>query len=141
MQTPNEHPTTIVIFGATGDLSQQKLIPALFDLYKKKLLPKTFRIVGFSRRPMTNDEFRVFVRKVIEKKKQRNSKRDLEDFLQNIFYSQGLFEKARSYQSLAESIIALDEEFGKCSNSVTFLAKVTLIKKVTLIAHYSVANV
>ena len=47
----------LVIFGATGDLAQNKLIPSLFSLYKEKLLPEDFFIVGFSRREYSNEEF------------------------------------------------------------------------------------
>ncbi len=50
--------TTIVIFGASGDLTRRKLIPALFDLYIKQRLPAAFRIVGVSRSPMSDDDFR-----------------------------------------------------------------------------------
>ncbi len=50
--------TTIVIFGASGDLTRRKLIPALFDLYIKQRLPEPFRIVGVSRSPMSDDDFR-----------------------------------------------------------------------------------
>ncbi len=50
--------TTIVIFGASGDLTRRKLIPALFDLYLKQRLPAAFRVVGVSRSPMSDDEFR-----------------------------------------------------------------------------------
>lgn len=49
--------TTIVIFGASGDLTRRKLIPALFDLYIKQRLPAAFRIVGVSRSPMSDDDF------------------------------------------------------------------------------------
>ncbi len=51
-------PATIVIFGASGDLTSRKLIPALFDNFRKKRLPLGTRIVGFARTPMSNDEFR-----------------------------------------------------------------------------------
>lgn len=44
-------PTTIIIFGASGDLAQRKLIPALFSLYRKNRLPADFRIVGFASTP------------------------------------------------------------------------------------------
>jgi len=50
--------TTIVIFGASGDLTRRKLIPALFDLHLKDRLPSAFRIVGVSRSSMSDDEFR-----------------------------------------------------------------------------------
>ena len=51
-------PFTLVIFGATGDLMRSKLLPSLFRLYKEKKLPDKFYIVGFARRPMTNQEFK-----------------------------------------------------------------------------------
>jgi glucose-6-phosphate 1-dehydrogenase len=60
-------PTTIVIFGATGDLTQRKLIPALFNLHHKKRLPADFRIVGFSRRAWSDDEFRAAARTGVDK--------------------------------------------------------------------------
>jgi glucose-6-phosphate 1-dehydrogenase len=50
--------TTIVIFGASGDLTQRKLIPALYNLYLKKRLPEKFNVIGVSRTPFTHDEFR-----------------------------------------------------------------------------------
>jgi len=50
--------TSIVIFGASGDLTQRKLIPALFSLYRKGRLPRDLRIVGFSRSPYSQEEFR-----------------------------------------------------------------------------------
>jgi len=55
-------PVTIVIFGASGDLTQRKLVPALFSLYRKGRLPANTRIVGFARRPWSHDEFRAQLR-------------------------------------------------------------------------------
>ena len=54
-------PTTIVIFGGTGDLAQRKLLPALFQLACKARLPDRFRIVGFARDEYSNDQFREFM--------------------------------------------------------------------------------
>jgi len=55
----NEEPedTVLIIFGATGDLTKRKLIPALYKLYTKNSLPKNFRIVGLSRRKLSNEQF------------------------------------------------------------------------------------
>jgi glucose-6-phosphate 1-dehydrogenase len=53
----NTTPITIVIFGASGDLTRRKLVPALFSQYRKGRLPATTRIVGFARRPYSHDEF------------------------------------------------------------------------------------
>ena len=60
--SPNTMPVTIVIFGASGDLTQRKLVPALFSLYRKGRLPANTRIVGFARRPWSHDEFRAQLR-------------------------------------------------------------------------------
>ena len=51
--------TTIVIFGASGDLAHRKLIPALFNLYRKKRVPKNFQILGFSTRPWDDQQYRA----------------------------------------------------------------------------------
>ena len=51
-------PNTLVIFGASGDLTQRKLVPALYDLSLEGLLPGGFSVVGMARRPKTHSEFR-----------------------------------------------------------------------------------
>ena len=51
-------PTIAVIFGATGDLTHRKIFPAFYHLAKNGLLPEDFAIIGFARRPKTDDEFR-----------------------------------------------------------------------------------
>jgi hypothetical protein len=56
------NPTIFVIFGITGDLAQRKLLPSLLSLYVKKLLPEKFAIIGVSRRLLSREEFRQFVR-------------------------------------------------------------------------------
>jgi glucose-6-phosphate 1-dehydrogenase len=68
MRNPeNDSSTTIVIFGASGDLTQRKLVPALFHLYRKERLPADTRIVGFARRPYSHEEFRARLREGMEK--------------------------------------------------------------------------
>ena len=48
----------LVIFGASGDLTYRKLIPAVFDLYMNDSLPEGYAVLGVSRTPFTNDKFR-----------------------------------------------------------------------------------
>ena len=50
--------TSILIFGASGDLSHRKLIPALYNLFLKKRLPQTFRIFGAATRPWSDEDLR-----------------------------------------------------------------------------------
>jgi len=114
-------PTIFVIFGATGDLSLRKLLPALYDLYVKEKLPLRFEIVAFARRPFTDDSFRELSKSEIIKRKAENPK--LEQFLKHIRYVQGLFDTIDSYDSLGKTLLLVDEkEFGTCSNKLFYLA-------------------
>ena len=107
-----------MVFGVTGDLSQRKLIPAFLDLYEKGFLPPIFRIVGFSRAPHTLASFHEFLDGTIIKKGHRHPPDVIKQFLEQTFYVQGLFEDPKSYERLAESLIALDGTFGQCSNKL-----------------------
>lgn len=115
-------PTVLVIFGATGDLSRRKLIPALFDLYSKGFLPASFKIVGFSRRAFSHDEFREFALLAISEAKKRYNKKQAAAFLKHLRYQPGFFDNALHYQNLTETLIALDNDFGLCSNKLFYLA-------------------
>jgi len=53
---------TIVIFGASGDLTRRKLVPSLYNLYRRGHLPAGTRIVGFARRPYSDEDFRARLR-------------------------------------------------------------------------------
>jgi glucose-6-phosphate 1-dehydrogenase len=64
---PNNHVTTIVIYGASGDLTHRKLIPALFSLYRKGRLPNRTNIVGVSRSPFSHRDFRANMRETTQK--------------------------------------------------------------------------
>ena len=56
MKKPEDH--ILVIFGASGDLTRRKLVPALFSLFKIKLLPKNLAVLGASRTPLSDEDFR-----------------------------------------------------------------------------------
>jgi glucose-6-phosphate 1-dehydrogenase len=62
----SESPPTVVIFGATGNLTQRKLIPALYNAFRKGRLPEGTRIVGYARRPLSDDDFRARMRSGVE---------------------------------------------------------------------------
>ncbi len=62
---PAPEPCALVIFGATGDLTHRKLVPALYNLAHEGQLPQSFAIVGFARRPKTHDQFRAELRDAV----------------------------------------------------------------------------
>ena len=86
---PDSKPaSTLILLGATGDLSQRMLIPSLFALFAEGLLPQNFRLVGAARRAMSDDEFRTFAQEAVSKylaRDRQNSAR-MADFLTRLHY-------------------------------------------------------
>src|ERR671931_171566 len=61
------HPTTLTIFGGTGDLSKRKLLPAIYNLAHEGALPERFNLIGSSRSEMSDDEFRGMAKESIRR--------------------------------------------------------------------------
>ncbi|MEK7090006.1 MAG: glucose-6-phosphate dehydrogenase, partial [Patescibacteria group bacterium] len=118
----NMVPTTLVIFGATGDLAEKKLIPALLDLFTKDLLSERFRILGISRRLKDSQDFRKFAREVIQKKKHSHSKSIIETFLGTLSYFPGELQDKETYKKISEELAVADKQLGQCSNKLFYLA-------------------
>lgn len=101
--------TSIVIFGASGDLSQGKLIPALFSLYRRRRLPANFRILGFSSSQMSDEEFRNKLRAGAEKSGQGTFDHKMwPDFARFLHYQPGSFTCRQDFQRLADRLIDLE---------------------------------
>ena len=117
----SQKPLTIVVFGATGDLFSKKLAPALFDLHQKKLLPEGTEIVGFSRKPFLNDQFRAFIHNALSA---RAAGRGIEpdSFMLRARYHQGDLTASESYASLGEFLAERDRSRGLCSDKLFYLA-------------------
>jgi glucose-6-phosphate 1-dehydrogenase len=97
----NDYKTTIVIFGASGDLTQRKLIPALYNSYRKGRLPCDIKVVGFARRPYTDESFRSRLKEGIIKYSEDTFKPELwEDFSQALNYFQGNLNNIEDFSAL-----------------------------------------
>lgn len=93
--------TTIVIFGATGDLTWRKLVPSLFNLYKKGRLLGCERIIGFARRPWSNDDFRARLREGVEQFSGRTFDEEIwSEFAPMVRYLQGHLDVPEDYGNL-----------------------------------------
>ncbi|MFN8450702.1 MAG: hypothetical protein U0521_19495 [Anaerolineae bacterium] len=79
---------TIVIFGASGDLTSRKLIPALYSLYCRQRLPMQLRVVGFARRPYSHDDFRGMMRDAVQKS-DGFDEQSWDAFAANLYYARG----------------------------------------------------
>ncbi len=101
--------TTILIFGASGDLTRRKLIPALFNSYRKGRLPQTFHIVGMARRPWNNDQFRDLLREgLLEFDPQAFTAEKWAAFAPRITYFQGNLDTPDDYQPLPAYLAQLE---------------------------------
>jgi glucose-6-phosphate 1-dehydrogenase len=90
MENESEVPISIVIFGASGDLTQRKLVPALFSLYHKGRLPAGTRVIGYARSPYTHDDFRAQLRAGVEQfAPEVFSAADWEAFAATLWYVHG----------------------------------------------------
>ena len=104
-------PCSIVIFGASGDLTARKLIPALYHLFKDKQMPSAFRVIGFARREKTDESWRHELREALDQFSRTKPVDDdvWRDFAKNIFYCRGDLTETRSYQKLEQLLTS----FGK----------------------------
>lgn len=97
----NDLPTSIVIFGASGDLTQRKLIPSLFNLCRKGRMPKDFRIVGHSKTPFTDEQFRAHLAEgTKEFASFQYTDAEWNDFAQCVFYHTGTNTEEADFQKL-----------------------------------------
>ncbi len=118
-------PCAVVIFGATGDLTQRKLLPTLAHLFRDHPLPQGFSIVAFARRPMSDDQWRAMALDSINKYMPANDRLDGEAqhaFAQRMHYCQSDFNDRAGFQKLADLLDTLDREKGTRGNRLFYLA-------------------
>ena len=120
-KTPD--PLIMVIFGASGDLTQRKLVPAIYQLKKARQLPAELTIVGVSRRDWTHDFFRQHLKEGIEEFSDGIVSEELwQDFADGLFYCSGNMDEAESYEKLKTFLAELDEKRGTRGNRVFYLS-------------------
>ncbi|MCG3147031.1 MAG: Glucose-6-phosphate 1-dehydrogenase 2 [Verrucomicrobiae bacterium] len=117
-------PCVVVIFGATGDLTRRKLVPALCNLAHEGQLPAGFAVVGFARRPKSNAEFRAELLDGVKKFSRFNPINPAvwDSFAQGIFYHQAEFSDATGYDRLNQFLRQLDKDRGTAGNRLFYLA-------------------
>ncbi len=117
-------PTAMVIFGATGDLTRRKLVPALYNLAFGKSLPVRFAAVGFARRPWSAEQFRDEMRAGIDAFSRRRPVDPAvwETFAPRLEFVSGEFDDPAAYARLAGLLDTLDRERGVQGNRLFYLA-------------------
>ncbi len=114
---------SVVIFGATGDLTHRKLIPALYNLAVDGELPPGVKIVGFARREKSDEEFRCGLRELNQKVSRSGHDESIwNSFAPHIHYHQSEFTDVAGYQRLAELLQQYEEERGGKGNRLFYIA-------------------
>ena len=114
---------SVVIFGATGDLTHRKLVPALYNLAVDGELPTGVKIIGFARRDKADDVFREGLKDLNEEVSRNGHDPDIwKDFENSIEYHQSEFQDEDGYQRLADRLDAIDAERGGKGNRLFYIA-------------------
>jgi glucose-6-phosphate 1-dehydrogenase len=116
-------PTTLVIFGATGDLSKRKLLPAIYNLAHEGALPETFFLVGCSRSDMPHGDFReMAIEAIKEFSRRKPDEKVLDALLEHVRYVPGTFDDPSVYSKLDETLDEFDEKAGEPLNRAFYLS-------------------
>ena len=122
-QERNPQPLILVIFGASGDLTQRKLVPALYKMKQERRLPSELTIVGVARRDWSHDYFREKMLEGIEEFSDGIGNQELwDDFADGLYYCSGNMDEPESYQKLKTFLKELDSKRGTRGNRVFYLS-------------------
>jgi glucose-6-phosphate 1-dehydrogenase len=116
-------PSGLIIFGVTGDLSRKKLMPAVYDLANRGLLPPGFALVGFARRDWVDQDFEQVVYEAVKQHARTPFHDEVwQQLAQGIRFVPGEFDDDEAFKRLAETIHSLDEERGTNGNHAFYLS-------------------
>ncbi|QCR19266.1 glucose-6-phosphate dehydrogenase [Agrococcus sp. SGAir0287] len=116
-------PNALVLFGVTGDLAQKKLLPAIYDLANRGLLPPGFSLVGYGRRDWDDDAFRGVVEEAVRKHARTPFREDVfAQLAEGLRFVRGDFDDDAAFDRLAETLRELDEARGTMGNYAFYLS-------------------
>ena len=116
-------PTTLVIFGATGDLARRKLLPALYNLAHEGALPGRFHLVGVARKEMADEHYRAECEQAIRTFSRRKPDEDvLHSLLENVKYVAGTFDEDSVYAQLSAALDGFERQAAEPVNRAFYLS-------------------
>jgi glucose-6-phosphate 1-dehydrogenase len=122
--TVRPDPTIFVIFGAGGDLTWRKLIPALYNLHLDGWMPERIIVLGLDRVEMTDDQFRNHLQEGVDKNSRRGKvdKKLWHAFAESLFYIEADFEDDKCFKNLAKRLVKIEKDWGTKANKIFYLA-------------------
>jgi glucose-6-phosphate 1-dehydrogenase len=118
---PAQVPTVFVVFGATGDLMEKKIAPALYGLFQNKKLPPLMKVVGVGRRDWDNLSFREYISSLLRTKYDPDTP-EIPAFASIFDYHKGVFEDKGLYSSIINSVEKIESDWGVGVNILYYLA-------------------
>ncbi|RDH83547.1 MAG: glucose-6-phosphate dehydrogenase [endosymbiont of Escarpia spicata] len=124
LQADRSTPCLLVIFGAAGDLTRRKLIPALYNLLCERVIDEWFAVIGYSRTEQESEAFRATLESAVKEYSRTQPVDPLvwQSFAKRIEYVRGSFEDPEGYNALRQRIDVLEQGFGTGGNRLFYLA-------------------
>ena len=122
MKKPKNH--ILVIFGASGDLTYRKLVPAVYDLHQQNLLPENFAILGLGRTELSDEEFRLKMKAGIKSFALQKTEDEsvLNTYLDKLFYYSFNTKEKEEYAGFKGRLLELDQQCNTDHNFIFYLA-------------------
>jgi glucose-6-phosphate 1-dehydrogenase len=116
-------PSVFVIFGAAGDLSWRKLVPALYSLFRDNWLAQQFLIIGTGHRRVSGKEFRRYLRQGVDQfsRQGKTADQDWNDFTRHLAFLPADLDQPEVFSELAQKLADLDQEWGARANRIFYL--------------------
>jgi glucose-6-phosphate 1-dehydrogenase len=120
MNTSDNH--IYVIFGASGDLTKRKLIPAIYDLYLREQLPENFAVLGASRTKMSDDEFRENMSEAVKEYGDAEDEKSISEFVKILYYESVETKADSSMENLRKRLETIRREKDIPGNTIFYLS-------------------
>lgn len=111
-----------IIFGASGDLTKRKLVPAIYSLFVQNLLPEKFALLGISRTEFSDIGFRDKMKSAINEFKEINDESKIDEFIKKIFYTSISFDDQSTYKKLNDKIDEIRRHYNISGNTIFYLS-------------------
>lgn len=115
-------PAAMIVFGASGDLVHRKLLPSLFELYRKDLLSDNFYFMGVGRKKLTDEKFRQSAEQAIHSSTGTAAPNKIPTFLAKLYFVSGDYEDSASYQKIKGRLEELDKKYRVNGRHIFYLA-------------------
>lgn len=119
---PQSPPAVLIVFGASGDLTHRKLLPSVYELFKRELLNENFYLVGCARSEFSDNQFRNDAANAIRESLGNVSGENLKSFIEKLYYLSGNYDDESFYRSIADRLTELDRRHNVPGSRIFYLA-------------------